>query len=355
MSDEIIITLEQGTKIYIDIEQHPLAKKWFSHFEDLLANKVPLEKNFCFLGYPESLRDGDFICKEITKCVDQINTFFKGKYHIDKTFTMETLYDNTCHEINQDYLNWLHRYFEDLQGTSSPGHDGDQLSTYFYEADDYTKLCIRRLNLLCHEFESWIRCYRKEMLEPDWVRPSQLMCYLHAPRFVLEKEDFEAFGLDALYRDTGGVYLGVNKAVGKTHYEVFLDEQAGDVDHLVTSTLRAQTLAAGDFDIEWAQSINEDTGPRKLKWKKLELEKFTEWLVKNGFDPNDKTLGIGTPKVGQVNLMKSFGTENWQEIRKIMAPQLNVISVETAKHSVKYQYNWDSKEFDTEQMQALYH
>jgi hypothetical protein len=358
MSDEIIITLEQGTKVYIDIEQHPLAKKWFKHFEDLLATNAVLEKNYCFMGYPESPRNGDFICTEIMKCVNQINKFFDGKYHIDKIFSMETLYDHKkdiYQQVNQDHLNWLHRYFEELQGVATPGHEGDQLSTYFYQADDYTKLCIRRLNLLCHEFESWARSYHNELVNPNWVRPSQLMCYLHSPRFELEDEDFDAFGIQTLYRDCGGVYLGVNKAIGKTHYEVFHDEQGSGISDLTTIAMRTQTLAAGDFDIEWACSITEQTGTRMIKWKKDELARFEEWLRKNGFDPADKKLGIGTPKIGQVNLMKSFETTNWKEIRKLMVPQLNVISIETTNYSVKYQYNWTDENFDAAQIQKLYH
>jgi hypothetical protein len=46
--------------------------------------------------------------------------------------------------------------------------------------------------------------------------------------------------------------VGVNKAVSKAHWEVFNDE-GRNVDELTTTSLRNQTEAAGDFDIEWAR------------------------------------------------------------------------------------------------------
>jgi hypothetical protein len=42
--------------------------------------------------------------------------------------------------------------------------------------------------------------------------------------FALEPEDYELFGIETINRKLGGVYLGVNKAVGKHHWEVFNDE-----------------------------------------------------------------------------------------------------------------------------------
>ena len=78
-----------------------------------------------------------------------------------------------------DKLNWLHRYFEDLQGVSGA------MSPYYTKADPATRWHIRQLNLLCHEFESWALSYRKELEAPEWVRPSQLMCWLNAPRFKI--------------------------------------------------------------------------------------------------------------------------------------------------------------------------
>ena len=62
---------------------------------------------------------------------------------------------------------------------------------------------------------------------------------LNAPRFILDDEDYNLFGVDAIVRDHGGVYVGVNKAVGKHHYEVFCDEgRDSRIDELTTTTLK---------------------------------------------------------------------------------------------------------------------
>ena len=65
---------------------------------------------------------------------------------------------------------------------------------------------------------------------PEWQRPALLFCWLNAPKFELTEDDFKSFGIDALCKDFGGVYLGVNKAVGKHHYEVFHDEDGARID-----------------------------------------------------------------------------------------------------------------------------
>ena len=107
------------------------------------------------------------------------------------------------------------------------------------------------------------------------------------------------FGIDALCKDFGGVYLGVNKAVGKHHFEVFHDEDGARIDELTTTTMRGQTLASGDFDIDLGKTDRYET------WRIEENKQFRQWLIDNGFDPDDKTLTIGHPKIGQINLQNS--------------------------------------------------
>ena len=348
--NDIIITLDNDLKLYIDVETHPLATKWFGHFEHLLKENYGLEKNFCFLGFPEYTRNGDYLCADITQCVAQINRYFNGEYHIDRTFSQADSFNNETLEINQEPMNWLHRHFEELQGVVVPKDGGANLSPFYYRADDTTKLAIRKLNLLCHEFESWLLAHRRLVAgESEWIRPSQLMCWLHAPRFELEDADFDAFGIDRLIKEPGGVYLGTNKAIGKTHYEVYCDEHGRDVNHLVTITMRSQTLAAGDVDIEWGQNLG------TYDFKKKETQDFVDWLVRNVLDPNNKLLGIGHPKVAQVDLLKSFGTTDHSEIYNILKNSLNVVSVETKNCRADYPYRWSDDNYDELQIKDLYH
>ena len=189
---------------------------------------------------------------------------------------------------------------------------------------------------------------RKAQHAPEWVRPSQLMCWLNAPRFELEPEDYELFGIETINRSLGGVYVGVNKAVGKHHWEVFHDEgRDSRIDELTTTTLRAQTQAAGDFDIEWARD------PGAYPWQIKQLAEFREWLVANGFDPEDKMLTIGHPQVAQVNLVKSFGTEDHTKIWQQLTDHLDVYKIETDECEATYNYHWSDADFVARQVKCI--
>jgi hypothetical protein len=239
-------------------------------------------------------------------------------------------------------MNQLHRYFEDLQGVSGA------MSPFYTRANPTTRWHIRQINLLCHEFESWALSYRKEVESPEWQRPSQLMCWLNAPRFILDEEDYELFGIETINRPLGGVFAGVNKAVGKHHYEVFTDEgRDSRIGELVSSTLKSQTEAAGDFDIEWANN------PGNYEWQKIRLTQFKEWLIANGIDPDAKALTIGHPQIGQVDLQRSFGSENYQDIWAALNNYLDVYRIKTSNAEAVYDYSWQDTDYMERQIKCL--
>jgi hypothetical protein len=152
-------------------------------------------------------------------------------------------------------------------------------------------------------------------------------------------------------RPLGGVYVGVNKAIGKHHWEVFVDEAGYNpdmvLDNLVTTTMRGQLEIAGDFDIEWANN------PGNYEWHKKNLTNFKQWLINNGFDPEDKSLTIGHPQVGQVDLQRSFGTENYQEIWSQLNNHLNVYAIKTNNAIAVYDYHWWDTNYMEKQIQCL--
>ena len=282
----------------------------------------------------------EYICSEINRSIAAINRANLG-YSIQDFFSPA----NTVAEdlgVDQDHMNRLHRYFEDLQGVSGA------MSPYYTAANDTIRWHIRQLNLLCHEHESLVLSIRKLKEAPEWRRPSQLMCWLRAPRFVLESSDYDLFGIETINRELGGVYVGVNKAVGKHHWEVFTDEgRDSRVDELVTSTLRSQTEAAGDFDIEWANN------PGSFPWQIQMLDEFRQWLITNGFDPEDKSLTIGHPKVAQVDLIRSFGTTDYNEIWKKLAEYLDVYKIRIGTVEATYEYRWSDPDYDLQQIRNL--
>jgi hypothetical protein len=351
--DQIEIDLKNNKNdiltVYIDVFDNSLSHKWLSALNNLLKNNYHLEKNYCFHGFIESERTAEYILDQINKSISAIN-LADIDYQIDDLFTVENSITTgpigdrlPGGKLNQDKFNHLHRYFEDLQGTS--GH----MTDYYNRANATIKWHIRQLNLLCHEFESLVLSMRKAVSAPEWRRPSQIMCWLNAPRFSLDENDYELFGIESLNRPLGGVFAGVNKAVGKHHFEVFQDEgsRGSRVSELVTTALRSQTEAAGDFDIEWAND------PGKYHWQIKTLREFRQWLIDNGFDPEDKTLTIGHPQVGQVNLIKSFESDNYAEIWKKLGDHLNVLNIRTGQESATYNYNWSDVDYIEQQVAQI--
>jgi hypothetical protein len=340
-----VIEIDLGTSsdrltVHINVYDNSLSLKWLAALNTLLEKNYHLEKNYCFFGFADGPRNGAYLLEQINRSIEAINQAQLG-YTIQDYFTVENSIDSRG-GVDHDHFNQLHRYFEDLQGVS--GH----ISNYYWKADNETRWHIRQLNLLCHEFESWQLSWRKKHTAPEWQRPSQLMCWLSAPRFLIDEQDLELFGIDTINRSLGGVYVGVNKAVGKHHWEVFQDEgRDSRLEELTTTSLKVQTEAAGDFDIEWANN------PGAFPWQIKQLAEFRVWLINNGFDPKDKSLTIGHPQVGQVDLLRSFGTEDYREIWSQLNTRLNVHAVRTSSAEHVYEYSWSDPDYMQQQIRNL--
>jgi hypothetical protein len=326
--------------VYIDVADNSLSRKWLAALNDIIQRGLHLEKNYCWLGWTESARNAEYLCTQINRSIQAINSSALD-YRIADFFSPANVIQRDL-DIDHGKMNQLHRYFEDLQGTAGA------MSSHYTQADDDTRWHIRQLNLLCHELESLVLSMRKAVQAPEWRRPSQLMCWLQAPRFELEAEDYDLFGIDTINRSMGGVYVGVNKAVGKHHWEVFNDEgRDSRIGELVTSSLRPQTQAAGDFDIEWARD------PGAYHWQQTKLAEFREWLARNGFNPDEPSLTIGHPQVGQVDLSRSFGTQDYQAIWAQLAQHLDVYSIRTSTASAIYNYSWSDPDYVEQQIRSM--
>jgi hypothetical protein len=165
---------------------------------------------------------------------------------------------------------------------------------------------------------------------------------------VLDEQDYELFGIETINRSLGGVYVGVNKAVGKHHWEVFQDEgRDSRIGELTTTSLKSQSEAAGDFDIEWANN------PGAFSWQIKQLAEFKVWLTDNGVDPEDRSLTIGHPQVGQVDLLRTFGSEDYQEIWRQLNTHLNVLAVRTSSADAVYNYSWSDADYMQQQLRNL--
>ena len=353
--------------VHFDIEKNYFTDKWIVELKNLLQQNYHLEKNYCFMGFASSPRNVDFLCNEINDAIFQINRFNTynkwqmaglDPYHIDDVFNRDLVMYDESHGVGNaingdpntnlglclkhDAMNRLHRYFEDLQG------EVWGLSSYYKVADHETKYAIRQLNDLCHELENFVMSYRKLHVEPYWQRPSQIMTWLQAPRSDLQEQDYQLFVDNDYDRELGGVYLHWAQ-VGKTHIEVFRDEDGQDVDDAVCSSISALRYYSGEFDIEWGNDVTRANAP----WHVEEQAQFVQWLSRNGFDPTDPKLSSGFIKIGQCDLQRSFGTTNGEEIWKILSSYLDVYSIEIGNTVGHFDYMWSQPDFAQKQIDFM--
>ena len=344
---------------YFQVYDTPLGRRWLEALKDNLKQERILEKNFCFLGFADSKRDLNYLVAELNSNIAKINSFtFKPPYENIHPFTVDDFQYSSSLPIGKavngdesvtpgkrlkhESCNLLHRYFEELQGTAW------QLSEFYKQSDLETKYAIRQLNNICHEIEGWVMADRDKIVDPEWMRPSQITTFLNAPRHDLHEEDLQLFKENRYDRELGGVYLHWSQ-VGKTLYEVFRDEHAPKMTDALCSEINHQKYYSGEFDVEWGQTITEG----KHSFKKQEMNDYRKWLEANGYDWEDAKLSLGYIKIGQVDLQRTFGTDaSIHKIHTVMTDNLNITSIRTITGpSVECDYPYTLDDVDWKQIQ----
>jgi len=326
----------------IRAEDHELAQDWQIALRDLLQSGNLLEKNFCFMGFPDTVRTLDYLCNELNQHVKTINTFFPG-YTIAESFSPDNIVDYTNNGINHDIMNVLHNHFEILQGTVW------SLSEYYRQADYETKYAIRQLNNICHEMENLILSRRKAKTSPFWVRPSQITTFLNAPRIDLKPVHRQGFVTNGYDRVLGGVYMHWTQ-IGKTLYEVFRDEHAPELTETVCEAITELRYYSGEFDVEWGNDV---TLAGDNPWHSQEQLAFKAWLIENNRDPRDANLSLGYLPLGQVDLRGSFGTAKSSDIWEILSAHLDIYCIEIDGVSQKFNYCWTDANYKQMQIDMM--
>ena len=86
------------------------------------------------------------------------------------------------------------------------------------------------------------------------------------------------------------------------------------------------------------------------------MKEFKDWLKNNNYDWNDPKLALGYIKLGQVDLKRSFGTENFLEIYKQLSNNLNITKIEVIEGQTTdcdYSYSLESPDWQQIQMESL--
>jgi hypothetical protein len=378
---DIVVTLRNPLdysdqfKYYIVPNDTPLANDWVAALKLLLINNNMLEKNFCFMGFPTTARNLELLCKELNSAIYTINMFNSSlawinsglkSYFIEEYFVPDavrfgaeypvaTRFDDTQENRLQlitnigliekkEILNKLHNHFEHLQGTVN------NLSPYYIAADYETKYAIRQLNVICHEMETLILSQQKQMHVPEWTRPSQITTWLHATRYHLNDEHRVLFLENGYDRRLGQVYMHWAQ-IGKTLFEVFRDEDAPELTDTVCEAITHLEYYSGEFDIEWAADMV--YGDPMTPWHTEQQDKFKTWLNSNGLDPQDTKLSLGYLPVAQVDLIRSFGTDDKFAIWDKLSKYLDIYKIEINGISAVFDYCWSDANYKQMQIDMM--
>lgn len=323
----------------------PIVDKWLERLKEAIHAKLPLEKNFCFLGWPTTQRNLEYMLGELQESVKQINSYGQSPewlkisnngYRITDDFRKEVIIDGSGN-LDRDFTNRLHHHFEILQGQVG------KLSPWYFGADDRTKYAIRQLNNLCHEIETFTNSIKCRAHDPNLVSCAQITTFLHCPRYPLTKIDYENFTLD---RGFGHVYMHWCQ-IGKTHFEVFSDHDG----HAGEDGIGGLKYYSGEFDIEWGPDV------KNHPWWQETKVKFRNWLIKNNFDPDDKTMGYGHLHMAQVDRKKHFGDMSIGEIHALMGNFLDIHKIIVHEGDKKtegvFDYSWPDVNYKERQLEFL--
>jgi len=356
---------------YIVPDDNQLVQDWLHALKKLLQQKNLLEKNFCFLGFPKTARTLEYLCDELNSAVETINCFDFTKHGLDRYIIEEWFHPNTVRfpdtypiestllsdvtnkekdqgwslglEPKHGILNHLHNHFEHLQGTV--GH----LSEYYRVANYETKHAIRQLNIVCHEMETLLLSQRKDRVDPQWVRPSQITTFLHADRYPLKDEHKQGFVTNGYDRRLGYVYMHWAQ-IGKTLFEVWRDENAPDLSDTVCKSINSLEYYSGEFDIEWGKDV---TLEMEYPWHISKLQEFDAWLVKNNLDPKNPELSLGYLQLGHVDLIRSFGTTDMFDVWDQLSQHLDIYSIEVDGIKHTFEYCWTDADYKQQQIDMM--
>jgi hypothetical protein len=305
-----------------------ISRKWLQKLKEALRLNLQIEKNFCWVGFPDNPRQLDVLCQQLNQNIQTVNQFSSAggwnekNYHISDVFSVQNVIKDN--DVNHDLMNSIHHHFEILQGQVW------NISPWFLTANDSVRFAIRQLNNLCHEIEILIKAKKMQKENPERVSPATIVSLINASRFELQIEDYDEFTLD---RGFGKVFMHYCQT-GKTHWESFVDDDK-DIDRANISGLR---YFSPEFNIEWGPNYD-DT----MSWWSEKKLNYKNWLIQNNYNPGDKTLSHGWLQIGQVDIEKIYtdvGSNKLSDVHRVLSNYLDIskITVEDGLETVSQSY-----------------
>jgi hypothetical protein len=324
----------------------PIGRKWIDELKICLDSQLKVEKNFCWVGWPDSPRNLDHLTSELRKYVKTINDYnddpgclWKEPYIITEEFYANNVITNEI-DVNHDLFNRLHHHFEVLQGQAW------NISHWFINANNETRYAIRQLNNLCHEMESLIKQVRSKRFGPQYVNPSAIIAFLNSPRKDLVLEDHDYF---TLQRGGGRVFLGYNQ-IGKTHWEAFID---GD-EHIHDSGISGLIYVSGEITIDFG------TETLNIPAHQARIADYARWLEEHGLSIDNKSLAHGWLHVASIDYSpyEEMGMDQ-QQMHKYLSKFLDIYKVQIVEDDIvvaesTYDYHWNKSDYEAQLKAELF-
>ena len=283
------------------VNDHALAQFWKSCIikqflePGNLSYDHPIEKTFMLHGWQTSWEDTEYtrnisvLCNMLNESIAYINDDrgLKDYGKIDLHYTAEMLKD---HNNFQDMMNQIHHHFEKLIGQVWDP------SPWFHRC--FTKQAqygIHQLNNLCHEIEGNIHSIQGKSYTGGAFLSFNGPRLDYEPKFEitrwdLKPEHYECF--EERNPEWGDVTAYYSQ-LGKRHIEAFIDKD----EHIDKKNISGIRYMTGECIL----SFRKDPPGRNCPAISPE---FRDWLIENGWDPEDKTLALGAGYLAHADLEK---------------------------------------------------
>ncbi len=265
---------EERLPLLYRIFDHPAAQRWLTYLEIALREDSPIEEHRLvgrrvkgrFVGFPGTDRTADQLTELINECIDTINDF-----------APDTFKHRAAPDMNQDTLNWLHKYFELYRGpVLNPG--------WIYEqGPPEIKKALEDYNIYIHEFED---LHRVNRLHNDGRSARVDIVFLgNRTRHELYEDDFKYFRFGHKFGDLTAHYC----EVGKQIYDVYrdIDEVVGE------ENIRPFKFMSADFDL----FLGAEPNPQINYYQERE---FHDWMIPEDIEPWNKKNSLGYLVLGQL-------------------------------------------------------
>lgn len=249
MYKKFILELSSGNdcrNIVFDILTTSIAQRWAAE----VSKNYSLYETNRFQGWDPNLTL-EYFEQSLWEQISVVNDYKPNTVTVEKNI------------FSQDYLNYLHRFFEDLRGEASVGTE------FFNSAPVAVQSAIEKFNVLIHECEHYMR---------DKTIPTIIGTFKDRPRIDLWEQDYQEFTFQWKF---GCVYINYCE-VGKPLLDVYKDKD----NTIPQDAVRPLKYYSADYMIKFGPNVSD-------QHYQLRLNDFWNWYNSTNYSFNRDRLALG--------------------------------------------------------------